>query len=235
MSKNGNKQHFTDIERNDYMKKSIKKVVVIAMMLVCLCSSNLVFAHEIYHDSNGSGVVLKWGNLQSGLPYLTVNGDYLSADYSSFFNSAVQAWPTASSRVKATTASFSTSKVDMCTPTEEYWEERFGWLYASSVCGITDIKDSAGTYIDSLSAAENSSGTITYAQIYMNPDIDVFEKNDTFKEKTMVHELGHVLCLGHSDGDYYPLSDDVDSIMKRGSLGYKTPQSHDITDLSNKY
>lgn len=69
----------------------------------------------------------------------------------------------------------------------------------------------------------------------MNPDIDVFEKNDTFKEKTMVHELGHVLCLGHSDGDYYPLSDDVDSIMKRGSLGYKTPQSHDITDLSNKY
>lgn len=215
------------------MKKYIKNVIVIAVMFIYLCSSNLIYAHEMFYDSNGDGIILKWGNLQNELPYLTINGDYLNSDYDPFYNSVVQAWSTASYKVTAVAESFSTSKVDFCTPTTEYWEDRFGF-YASYYAGITDIKDSYGTFISSVSEAENSSGIITYAQIYLNPDINLFE-NNTHIEKTMVHELGHVLCLGHPDAEYDPISSDVASIMRRGSLGYKIPQSHDITDLYNKY
>lgn len=216
------------------MKKNLKKVIAIAVIFACLCSIKTVYAHEIFYDSNGNGIVLKWANLQNGVPYLTINGDYLSSDYSSFLDSVIQAWPSASSRVGATAESFLDSKVDFCTPTTEYWENRFGWFYASYYYGITDLKNSTGIYINTVAEAEYSSRDIVYAQIYINPDSSVFE-NNTHREKTMVHELGHVLCLGHPDDVYDVLPDNVTSIMRRGSLGYKTPQSHDITDLSNKY
>lgn len=215
------------------MKKNLKKVIAIAVIFACLCSIKTVYAHEMYYDSNGNGIVLKWGNLQNGVPYLTINGDYLSSDYSSFLSSVIQAWPSASSKVEATAESFLDSKVDFCTPTTEYWVNRFEDR-AYTVAGVTDFKDSTGMYIDTAAEAECSSRSIVYAQIFMNPYSFIFP-NDTDKEKTMVHELGHVLCLGHPDYIYDVLPDNVTSIMRRGSLGYKTPQSHDITDLSNKY
>jgi len=122
----------------------------------------------------------------------------------------------------------------MVTPTEEYWEERVGWLYVHSIGGFTDNKDTNGLYIESLADAQNSTGVIVYSQIYMSPYPENFEKS-SHQEKTMVHELGHVLCLGHPDNDYYPIADGVQSIMRWGYHGYKVPKEHDCIDLANKY
>lgn len=215
------------------MKKT-KKILITLIMLTCLCGKSLSFAHEIFYDSNGNGISLRWSNLQNGLPYLQINGDYLNEEYDPFFNDAAQAWGTESDDVLTTTSSFSISTVDMATTTETYWINRWGSYYAESIAGVTDIKDSTGDFIDTISAAQNSSGNIVYAQIFLSPYTNEFD-DEIHMEKTMVHELGHVLCLGHPDADYYPLAQNVTSIMRRGSLGYNTPQDHDCTDLSNMY
>ena len=56
----------------------------------------------------------------------------------------------------------------------------------------------------------------------------------TERQKTMVHEIGHALGLGHPNGNYYPVS--VNSVMNQGLISsYYLPQSHDINDLNNKY
>ena len=54
-------------------------------------------------------------------------------------------------------------------------------------------------------------------------------------KSVMVHELGHVLCLGHPNASNFPTTDA--SIMRTfvGYEGYWTPQTHDINDLTAKY
>ncbi len=102
-----------------------------------------------------------------------------------------------------------------------------------NVYGITDITTTDNILITDSNSAKNSSRLIKYGHIYMNPHSKVFgSEND--KLYTMVHEIGHVLGLGHPDYIYYPVNDQ--SIMKQGSYSsYSTPRTHDINDISNKY
>lgn len=198
-----------------------------------LFCGNTVSAHEMFYNSNGSAIVLKWANLQNGVPYLKINGDYLNSSYSGYFSGIVQAWPNATTMVVATQSSFSSATVDMLTPTESHWDSRYG-LERFDVQGCTINKDSAGTNIENLTNAKYSTGNIVYSQVLLTP-YNIFDSS-TYRQKTMVHELGHVLCLGHPDDERYnPVASSVKSIMRWGSLGYKVPQQHDIVDLHNKY
>ena len=214
------------------MKNWIKRLVVFISIISIVCFGSTVSAHEIYYKANGQGINLKWANLKSGKPHLKINGDYLESDYSGYYSNVVQAWPNASNEVLASSVSFSSSTVDMLTATEDYWDERFG-LYSSLYYGIADIKDSTGQFIDTLTKAQYSSGSIVYAQVILTPYNNF--NNNSHRQKTMIHELGHVLCLGHPDGDNSPIGSSVKSVMRQGNLGYKAPQQHDINDLSNKY
>lgn len=51
--------------------------------------------------------------------------------------------------------------------------------------------------------------------------------------RSIVHEIGHALCLGHPDGSYYYTNEA--SVMKRSNTSYTMPQQHDKNDIINKY
>lgn len=58
--------------------------------------------------------------------------------------------------------------------------------------------------------------------------------------KTMVHEMGHGMGLGHPNRpEYEPISDDIYSVMRQGypdtNKTRTSPQVHDKDDLANMY
>jgi hypothetical protein len=76
---------------------------------------------------------------------------------------------------------------------------------------------------------------ISYAQIYINSYSLTHDFSDTQKIAVLVHELGHVMCLGHSDDIYYPTS--AKSIMQKliDTINFSYPQTHDKNDIASKY
>lgn len=201
-------------------------------------------AHEIFYDGsspNWNPIPLEWNEKVSGKAHLKMNGDYLSVDYSTHYATVSSEWPAASSKVSVTDTTFSTSKVDLATPTAAYWDGRFG-IYYSTALGICDMTSTDGKQLDTAANAKSSSGKINYAAIFLTPYISSYDwslfdssKRPNHIKATMVHEIGHALGLGHPNTSYYPVSDN--SIMRQGTGygGYISPQTHDIDDLTSKY
>lgn len=141
------------------MKKQVKKSLAFVIILCALCYGNVVSAHEVFCDSNGNGIVLKWINMQNGVPHLRINGDYLESPYTGYFSSIVQAWPNATTMVSAVEASFSSSTVDMLTASEDYWIELYD-IAVSGVWGFTQFRDSTGYVFNKATQAQYSNGDI---------------------------------------------------------------------------
>ena len=79
----------------------------------------------------------------------------------------------------------------------------------------------------------NCATRIKYAGIVLTPKSTNFGGYYTLtnddRTKTMVHEIGHAIALGHAS---YPTV----SIMRQGvDLGITTPQGHDRSDLATYY
>jgi hypothetical protein len=130
--------------------------------------------------------------------------------------------------------SFNGSKVDFCTPTESWWDSQGYGMF--NPVAVTYIYDTNGTLINSTTKADNSTKLISYAQIYINPYSLTHDLlSDTQKIAVLVHELGHVMCLGHSDDIYYPTS--AKSIMQKliDTINFSYPQTHDKNDIASKY
>lgn len=91
-----------------------------------------------------------------------------------------------------------------------------------------------GYTLNSVNSALASSKRIKYAGISFSPYEHRYH-NTTEMRRTMVHEIGHALGLGHPNDDFYPTS--ADSVMRQGYSGetYYIPRTHDLNDLSNKY
>lgn len=219
------------------MKKFIKNLFILTMISIAGISST-VSAHEMYYNGYGPGwnaIPLKWvtSSPSGAFPAYLVCRSTLGGLQASYYDSARQKWNDACNEVWLTsTTNLSDSTVDITTPTTEWWTNRFGSF--SQVLGQTWLYDTAGTFIQSASSAENSTKNIDYAQIYISPDSSIWQnKSGTYMRGVLVHELGHVLTLGHPDKEYY-YSNDA-SIMKYQAQELDTPQTHDKNDISNKY
>ena len=77
-----------------------------------------------------------------------------------------------------------------------------------------------------MSNAAISTKKINYAMVAFKPDNTEF--NNQIATECMVHELGHVLCLGHDYTGYL-------TIMSWSLTTLQQPAAHDFDVLAAKY
>ncbi len=211
--------------------------------MVCLVITlipNICSAHEWYYkwvSPDWVGIPLEWYWINNNKADVKCSNDYLSGSPASYYSSALGKWNSeCSNDLYLYDTSFETSKLDFCTPTVTWWDDEFddNPFLIYSVLGFALIYDTTGALIDTAYGAEYSTGLIRNSVIYMNPHSETWsDKSSTYIRGALVHELGHPLCLGHTDGDYNPESDS--SIMKKYAQELDTPQQHDKDDISEKY
>lgn len=216
--------------RNRRLMKGILSLCLIGGLCAAFPQQS-VKAHEMYYDGN-TPIVLKWVNLSNGKAYMKMNGDKLQSPYSNYYSTVKNAWPNASSRVQVVQASFSASTVDFITPTSDAWSDLVGYWRIGEVSGYCRAQTTDGFIVDNMESAKVSNGKISYASIYVTPHLDVCD-TETYRKKTMIHEIGHALGLGHANRG--PYATNVASVMNQGKTSYYTPQAHDVNDLIPKY
>ncbi|WP_141136625.1 hypothetical protein [Paenibacillus herberti] len=162
---------------------------------------------------------------------LNANGDYLKAPYIDNFGSSVSNWMNSSSPVVAYSVSFSTSTVDLTTPTQTSWDNAGISYYAAAVA---ILYDSAGAQIMTYSQAQNSNKMITYGAVWCNPDGNYAGPTELDQTKILTHELGHIMGLGHPEM-YNPIPASTMSVMRQSALGFSTPQAHENSDIRTMY
>lgn len=99
----------------------------------------------------------------------------------------------------------------------------------------------------SSSALLGKTTTIDYSVIYLHPTGSPFKhlfigetKLKNRIQKTIVHEIGHAMGLGHSDvPNYNPISNSTYSVMRQGFpddvKSGTVPQEHEYYDIYSAY
>lgn len=127
-------------------------------------------------------------------------------------------------------------------PSSSVWTSMFGsGYYAGQMLAYTKLISTDNIEVNSVATAQACSRRIKIATIYFNPDHSVFGSSSNRTNnirRTYVHELGHVLGLGHPNTEY--LSTNEPSVMRQNVTnvtyeGYYIPQQHDISDIIIKY
>lgn len=227
-----------------FSKRILSSVLVVVMVAACFVIP--AAAHEVYP---GYPLRMQDRNSSSG-PLLHVHYKYMRdegapAYYYNCAINAIDAWDGFANVTDGGCHQISpTNRNISFRCSSSVWNDL---ALSSSTLGLTWIVDTNGNDLLTNHDFENSSGVIDFALIYMNPTGDIFYAGTsdptTVKnriQKTMVHEIGHAMGLGHPDRtSYNPISSTTYSIMRQGFPDMVNsgivPQSHERTDLYNMY
>jgi hypothetical protein len=215
------------LEVNDKMRiKKLKKIIIALVTTVILLAPTTALAHSLFYNAGlYREFYWKWETSETNQAYLKCNNDYISGAFENNYSDALSAWNASGIQCYAIDHDFSGSKVDFCTPTSTWWQNNMS-PYVIGVCYLTN-EDGEQLNELTLSQLETCNNMIRYAGVYLNPD---FDDSEAWEKKILVHEMGHVMGLGHPPTSFSP-----NSIMKQGELSYSTPQTHDIDDVNAKY
>lgn len=233
------------------MKKKASISIALVLFYFLALSKFNVYAHEIFENgSPDTAVELELSNTTS-------SGDvWLKVDCSGLKNplykdniSAIYNWNNIVVNSKINRKVIVTQESPW-NANVRYIEDNIEWEKLGMPPGtfaLTVLFDTKSRRIDSYGAAKKSTGKIQKAYIYMNTNTFTFGDGYITKEvvcervrKTISHELGHVLGLGHPDREWYnPLFSLGYSVMRQGTPDYVNTGEkvgiHDKVDLIFKY
>lgn len=219
------------------MKKKISVLLSLCIIFVSIVSTS-ASAHEMYYTKDGAFIKtapLRWmnKNTSTGRLKVLIDKDGLKGSWATYFEDARKAWHSSAAPAEFITST--SPNTYMVTTTAEYWKNRFpddsSW---NEYLGVADLYNSNNTLINSYSKASTFNNQIKSANIFLKPN----PTNNTVHiyRAIMVHELGHVLCLGHSHlADYAPATT---SIMNYNFVQAGTsylPQTHEVNDVKAMY
>ena len=207
--------------------KRVGNIALVVALLICLTISGE--AHPYYTWDNGY-TELEWAVYSGGKCYLAINYQYLSDEHEQYGVHALCWEDACPDEITVESVNLYQSNVDFATATEDAWIAMVGLAQAYSVRGMTQLRTTDGVSLHEIAsdraAIEATSCQVDYAQIIISSIFDFSGASDI--KKTIAHETGHVLGLGHATGSTV-------SIMRSGSVSYVTPQQHDKDDIAAKY
>ncbi|MBP3237981.1 MAG: hypothetical protein J6M24_02680 [Lachnospiraceae bacterium] len=238
------------------MSKKVRRWLL-SLLVVIVLMGNIASSHEIYHNGS-TPICLNWTSVglnSSGGPKLFVNSAIDSsttagARYAALYQGAMSQW----NGLICGSVNVTVSYVPLAANPNTYISNStYVWNQlglSSTTAGMTVLYDTQSNQIKSYSTANSSNKSIKQASIYLNPDITAFTQG-TYSPtstivnnriiKTIAHETGHAMLLGHPDRpSYNPIGTSVSSLMRQGAPDLYSnvsisPTNHEIQDIKKKY
>lgn len=233
------------------MKKKVSISVILVLFHFLALSKYNVYAHEIFENgSPETAIELEFSNTtSSGDVWLKVDCSGLKTSLYKDNISSIYNWNNIVVNSKINRKIIVTEEAPWRAnvrymESDEVWK---AYKIPSNSMGFTVLFDTKNKEIKSYDTAKNSTRKIEKANIYINSNSGIFGNGYMTNEivtdrvrKTITHELGHALGLGHPDRNwYYPIFPSTKSVMRQGTPDYvstgENVSLHDKIDLIFKY
>ncbi|MBR5773550.1 MAG: hypothetical protein IKY44_01735 [Clostridia bacterium] len=226
------------------MKKFLSVLTILVLILTLFTTQ--VYAHEIH---NGAPVRIQDRNSQGGpslhVYYKLLRNTGAPTHYYDCAIDAIDAWSGFANVTDDGCNQLAPTNMNISIKYSQTLWDQLG--IPSTVMGMTWSVDTNGNDLLIEDDFINSTGIIDYSIIYLNPTGNIFSYGTTDTtiitnriQKTIVHEMGHAMGLGHSDReDYDPISSLTRSVMRQGAPDIVNsgivPQTHERRDLNRFY